>query len=125
MRSYIPGEVAPQELHAVLLGAIAPRPIAFASTVDRDGRPNLAPFSFFNMFGANPPVVVFSPSRSGRTNTTKDTFENIREVPEVVINLVNYAIVQQVNLASGTFQRGVNEFVKAGLTQVTSDLVKP
>jgi flavin reductase (DIM6/NTAB) family NADH-FMN oxidoreductase RutF len=125
MRSYIPGQVTPQELSTLLLGAIAPRPIAFASTVDREGRPNLAPFSFFNIFGANPPVVVFSPSRSGRTNTTKDTYENIKEVPEVVINLVNYAIVQQVNLASGLFPRGVNEFIKSGLTPIPGDVVKP
>jgi flavin reductase (DIM6/NTAB) family NADH-FMN oxidoreductase RutF len=125
MKSYIPGQSTPQEMSALLLGAIAPRPIAFASTVDREGHPNLAPFSFFNIFGVNPPVVVFSPSRSGRTNTTKDTYENIKEVPEVVINLVTWTIVQQANLASAIYPRGVNEFVKAQLTPLPSDLVKP
>jgi flavin reductase (DIM6/NTAB) family NADH-FMN oxidoreductase RutF len=125
MRSYIPGEHPVQEIHQLLLGAIAPRPIAFASTIDAEGRPNLAPFSFFNIFGANPPVVVFSPSRTGRTNSTKDTYENVRTVPEVVINLVTYPIVQQTNLASAVFPRGTSEFVKAGLTPVPADLVRP
>ncbi len=125
MRTYVPGEQPVQEIHQLLLGAICPRPIAFASTVDRDGNPNLAPFSFFNMFGANPPVVVFSPSRSGRTNKTKDTYENIKEVPEVVINLVNFSIVEQANLASGVFPRGVSEFDKAGLTPIPAEVVRP
>ncbi len=125
MKTITPGEVSFREIHTVLLGAIAPRPIAFASTVDAEGRPNLSPFSFFNIFGTNPPVVVFSPSRRGRDNTVKHTYENIREVPEVVINLVNHSMIQQVNLASSEFPRGIDEFVKAGFTHLASDLVRP
>jgi flavin reductase (DIM6/NTAB) family NADH-FMN oxidoreductase RutF len=125
MRSFIPGEIPVREMHSLLLGAVAPRPIAFVSTIDKDGNPNLSPFSFFNMFGANPPVFIFSPSRRGRDNTTKHTYHNVKEVPEVVINLVNFSMVQQVNLASAEFPKGVNEFIKAGFTQLTSDLVKP
>src|SRR5665647_3057193 len=97
MKSYIPGEISVRDLHGILLGAIAPRPIAFVSTIDLAGNSNLSPFSFFNMFGANPPIFVFSPSRRGRDNTTKHTYHNVKEVPEVVINLVNYATVHQVN----------------------------
>lgn len=108
-----------------MLGAIAPRPIAFASTINKEGIPNLAPFSFFNAFGANPPTVVFSPSRSGRTNTTKDTFNNIQEVDEVVINVVSYSIVQQMNLASAEYPSDVDEFKKAGFTPVESERVRP
>jgi flavin reductase (DIM6/NTAB) family NADH-FMN oxidoreductase RutF len=125
VKTLIPGTVPIQEIHGILLGAIAPRPIAFASTVDNEGRPNLSPFSFFNIFSTNPPVVVFSPSRRGRDGSTKHTYENIREVAEVVINLVSYPMVQQVNLASSEFSKGVNEFLKAGLTMIPSDLVKP
>lgn len=101
------------KLFGMMLGAIAPRPIAFASTVDEKGRPNLAPFSFFNGFGANPPILVFSPSRRGRDNTTKHTYNNIKMVPEVVINVVNYDMVYQTSLASSDFPEGVNEFDKA------------
>jgi len=125
MKSLKPGEVALQEMHSILLGAIAPRPVAFASTVDAEGNPNLSPFSFFNIFSTNPPVVVFSPSRRGRDSTTKHTYENVKAVPEVVVNLVDYAMVQQVNLASSEFPRGVNEFVKAGFTMIPSEIVKP
>jgi flavin reductase (DIM6/NTAB) family NADH-FMN oxidoreductase RutF len=125
MKSLKPGEVALQEMHSILLGTIAPRPIAFASTVDAEGNPNLSPFSFFNIFSTNPPVVVFSPSRRGRDSTTKHTYENVKAVPEVVVNLVDYAMVQQVNLASSEFPRGVNEFVKAGFTMIPSEIVKP
>jgi flavin reductase (DIM6/NTAB) family NADH-FMN oxidoreductase RutF len=108
-----------------MLGAIAPRPIAFASTVDKEGNPNLSPFSFFNTFGIHPPILIFSPSRRGKHNTTKHTYKNIKEVPEVVINVVSYAMIQQVNLASAQFPKGVNEFIKAGFTMVKSDLVRP
>jgi flavin reductase (DIM6/NTAB) family NADH-FMN oxidoreductase RutF len=109
----------------MMLGAIAPRPIAFASPIDCEGQPNLSPFSFFNAFGANPPILIFSPSRRGLDNTTKHTFENIREVPEVVINAVSYAMVQQVSDASADFPKGVNEFDMVGFTMLPSDLVKP
>ena len=114
-----------QKLHQYLLGAIGPRPIAFASTVDAEGKPNLAPFSFFNVFSANPPILIFSPARSGRTNTTKDTYNNVKIVPEVVINVVNYDIVHQMSLASSPYAPGVNEFEKAGFTALKSDSVKP
>lgn len=120
-----PKELKTADLHGYLLGAVAPRPICFASTIDSKGNPNLAPFSFFNVFSANPPIAVFSPARSGRTNTTKHTFDNIKEVPEVVINVVNYNMVQQTNLASCEYPKGVNEFEKAGFTQLKSDIVKP
>ena len=92
-----PKEIPVPKLHHYLLGAVGPRPIAFASTIDENGTPNLAPFSFFNVFSANPPIMVFSPARSGRTNTTKDTYENVKKVPECVINIVNYEIVEQMN----------------------------
>ncbi len=120
-----PLQVKMSVLHAHLLGAVAPRPIAFASTIDIDGNPNLSPFSFFNVFSANPPIAIFSPARSGRTNTTKHTFDNIQQVKEVVINVVNYDLVQQASLASTEYEKGVNEFVKAGLTPIASDKVKP
>jgi flavin reductase (DIM6/NTAB) family NADH-FMN oxidoreductase RutF len=120
-----PKEIHFSKVHGYLLGAVVPRPIAFASTMDSSGNINLSPFSFFNCFGANPPILVFSPARRGRDNTTKDTYENVLEVPEVVINIVNYSMVQQTSLASGEFPKGVNEFVKAGLTQVPSTLVNP
>jgi flavin reductase (DIM6/NTAB) family NADH-FMN oxidoreductase RutF len=120
-----PKEIPVGKMHSYLLGAIAPRPIAFASTVDKEGKINLSPFSFFNCFGANPPILIFSPARRGRDNTTKHSYENVLEVPEVVINIVNYAMVQQMSLASTEYPKGVNEFVKAGFTQVPSTLVKP
>jgi len=120
-----PQEVPMARMHALLLGSVIPRPIAFASTVDKDGNVNLSPFSYFNCFGANPPVLIFSPARRGRDNTTKHTYENILEVPEVVIHIVNYSIVQQMSLASGEYPRGVNEFVKAGFTAIPSLKVKP
>ncbi len=120
-----PKEVPIPRTHAYLLGAVTPRPIAFASTVDSQGNVNLSPFSFFNCFGANPPILVFSPARRGRDNTTKHTYENLREVPEVVINVVNYEMVQQASLASTDYPKGVNEFVKAGFTEGVSVKVKP
>ncbi len=125
MFSLEPKDVSVGKLHQYLLGAIGPRPIAFASTIDEDGNPNLSPFSFFNVFGANPPVLIFSPARRGRDNTTKHTFENAKKVDEVVINIVNYDIVQQMTLSSTEYAEGVNEFEKAGLGMLKSDLVKP
>jgi flavin reductase (DIM6/NTAB) family NADH-FMN oxidoreductase RutF len=101
-----PKELPVPKLHHILLGAIGPRPIAFASTIDENGVPNLAPFSFFNVFSANPPIMVFSPARSGRTNTTKDTYNNVKVVPEVVINVVTYDIVHQMSLASSPYECG-------------------
>ncbi len=108
-----------------MLGAVSPRPIAFASTMDAEGNPNLAPFSFFNAVGSNPPTVIFSPARSGRDNTSKNTLDNVEATREVVINIVNYDIVQQMSLASSPFPKGVNEFLKAGLTPIPSESVKP
>ena len=120
-----PKEIKTNVFHNYMLSAIAPRPIAFASTVDKDGHPNLAPFSFFNAFGSNPPVVVFSPARRVRDNTIKHTLENIYETKEVVINVVNFAMVRQASLASSEYPKGINEFIKAGFTPVPSHIVKP
>lgn len=125
MLRVVPSEVSVPRLHQFLLGCVAPRPIAFASTVDADGNPNLSPFSFFNVMGSNPPVLVFSPSRSGRDNKTKHTLDNIAETGEVVINIVTYAMVQQMSLASAPFAKGVNEFMKSGFTPLASERVKP
>lgn len=120
-----PSSISIPQLHAYLLGAVGPRPIAFASTVDENGNMNLAPFSFFNVFSANPPILIFSPARSGRENTTKHTYENVKLVPEVVINIVNYDMVHQVSLASAEYAKGVSEFEKAGFTPLSSKLIKP
>jgi flavin reductase (DIM6/NTAB) family NADH-FMN oxidoreductase RutF len=120
-----PKDLSLSALHGLLLGAVAPRPIALASTIDDQGRINLSPFSFFNVFSANPPIMIFSPARRGRDNTTKHTYENVQVVPEVVINVVNYPMVQQVSLASSEYPAEINEFVKAGLTAVSSDTVTP
>jgi flavin reductase (DIM6/NTAB) family NADH-FMN oxidoreductase RutF len=120
-----PKELSIPVLQKYLQNAIAPRPICFASTVNKDGEPNLAPFSFFNIFSSNPPIAVFSPAYSGRTGAAKDTLLNVLEVPEVVINIVNYNMVQQTSLASSPFARGINEFVKAGFTPIASELIKP
>lgn len=120
-----PKEVPVGKTHAYLLGAVTPRPIAFASTIGRDGHVNLSPFSFFNCFGANPPLLIFSPARRGRDNTVKHTYENVQEVPEVVINILSYSMVHQASLASAEYPKGVNEFVKAGFTEVPSLKVKP
>lgn len=125
MISIDPKDLPVPKLHQYLLGAVGPRPIAFASTVDAEGKRNLAPFSFFNVFSANPPILIFSPARSGRNNTTKDTYENVKEVPECVINIVNYQIVEQMSLSSSPYARGVDEFIKSGLTPISSDLVRP
>ncbi len=121
----VPGEIKTALLHGYLLGAVAPRPICFASTMDKDGNPNLSPFSFFNVFGAKPPILIFSPARRVRDNSTKHTLENIQDTKEVVINIVNYDIVQQANLASCEYPKGVDEFAKAGFTKLQSEFVKP
>ena len=125
MLSIDPKEIPTAKLHGYLLGSVAPRPIAFASTIDADGNPNLSPFSFFNVFSANPPIMIFSPARRVRGNTTKHTLENAMETKEVVINVVNYDIVQQMSLSSTEYPKGTNEFVKAGFTMLPSDKVKP
>ncbi|MBN9482930.1 MAG: flavin reductase [Bacteroidetes bacterium 43-93] len=121
----VPGEIKTADLHAYLLGSVAPRPICFASTVDKDGNRNLSPFSFFNVFGSNPPILVFSPSRRVRNNTIKHTLENIQETREVVINMVNYDMVQQTSLASCEYPKETDEFIKSGFTPIASDMVKP
>jgi len=120
-----PKDISTANLHGYLLSAVAPRPIAFASTMDKNGNPNLSPFSFFNVFSANPPVMIFSPARRVRDNTVKHTLDNIKEVREVVINVVNYDIVQQMSLSSSEYAKGVNEFEKAGFTMIPSEVVKP
>lgn len=125
MKSFSPKDITTPQLQSYLQGAIAPRPIAFASTIDAEGRSNLSPFSFFNVFSANPPILIFSPARRVRGNTTKHTLENAMVTKEVVINVVNYDIVQQMSLSSTEYAEGVNEFVKAGLTAIPSDIVKP
>jgi flavin reductase (DIM6/NTAB) family NADH-FMN oxidoreductase RutF len=118
-------KLSPQEIQKYLQYAIAPRPICFASTIDLEGNVNLSPFSFFNLFSMNPPICIFSPSRRVRDNTTKHTLENIKQVPECVINIVNYDMVQQASLASCDYPKGTNEFIKAGFTALPSELVKP
>ncbi|RZJ80659.1 MAG: flavin reductase family protein [Flavobacterium sp.] len=118
-------DLTPMQLQNYLQYAIAPRPICFASTVDAEGNVNLSPFSFFNLFGTNPPMCVFSPARRVRDNTTKHTLENVLQVKQCVINIVNYAMVQQMSLASTEYSKGVNEFEKAGFSMLESHLVKP
>jgi flavin reductase (DIM6/NTAB) family NADH-FMN oxidoreductase RutF len=125
MKSIVPSEIETKELHAYLLGAVGPRPIAFASTISRDGIPNLSPYSFFNVFSANPPIMIFSPARRVRDNSTKDSLANCQETKEVVINIVNYDIVQQMSLSSTEYPPDINEFEKSGLTMLKSDIVKP
>jgi flavin reductase (DIM6/NTAB) family NADH-FMN oxidoreductase RutF len=125
MLSFSPKEKTVPELMNYLQAGIAPRPIAFASTIDRNGTPNLSPFSFFNIFGSNPPLLIFSPARRVRDNTIKHTLENVYEVPEVVVNVVNFPMVQQVSLSSTEYAKGVNEFEKAGFTPIPSLKVKP
>ncbi|RRO19625.1 flavin reductase family protein [Flavobacteriaceae bacterium 14752] len=125
MKSFKPSELETPKLHSYLLGAVGPRPIAFASTLSKNGTPNLSPYSFFNVFSANPPIMIFSPARRVRNNTTKHTLENCKETKEVVINIVNYDIVQQMSLSSTEYAEDVNEFEKSGLTMLKSDVVKP
>jgi flavin reductase (DIM6/NTAB) family NADH-FMN oxidoreductase RutF len=125
MLSLNPQELAVPELHQYLLGSVGPRPIAFVSTIDEEGNVNLAPYSFFNIFSVAPPIAIFSPARRGRDNTTKHSYENAKAVPECVINIVTHAMVEQMSLASTEYAKGINEFEKAGLTPVQSDLVRP
>ncbi|MEP3838204.1 MAG: flavin reductase family protein [Algibacter sp.] len=125
MPSIDPKSLSTSKLHGYLLSAIAPRPIAFASTIDTEGNPNLSPFSFFNVFSANPPILIFSPARRVKNNTTKHTLQNAEITKEVVINVVNFNMVHQMSLSSTEYPEGVNEFEKAGLTMLKSDLVKP
>jgi flavin reductase (DIM6/NTAB) family NADH-FMN oxidoreductase RutF len=120
-----PKDIEVPQLHRYLLGAIGPRPIAFASTIDANGIPNLSPFSFFNVFSANPPIMIFSPARSGRTGATKNTLDNVKAIKEVVINVVNHDIVQQMSLSSSPYDSSVDEFVKAGLTPIASEEIRP
>jgi flavin reductase (DIM6/NTAB) family NADH-FMN oxidoreductase RutF len=125
MKTIKPQDVSIGEFHSILLGSIAPRPIAFVSTIDQAGHVNLSPFSFFNVFGSNPPIAIFSPARKVRGNVLKHSLENVKEVPEVVINIVNYAMVEQMSLASTEYDKGINEFIKAGFTEAPTALVKP
>ena len=125
MLSLDPKALSIPVLQKYLQNAIAPRPICFASTISKKGEPNVAPFSFFNIFSSNPPIAIFSPAYSGKTGAAKDTLTNVLEVPECVINVVNYNMVQQTSLASSPFPKGTSEFVKAGFTPISSDLIKP
>lgn len=118
-------DLKPAEKQYYLQHIVAPRPVCFASTISKEGKVNLSPFSFFNMFSSNPPILIFSPARRVRNNTTKHTLENVEEVPEVVINIVTYDMVQQVSLASCEYPKDVNEFVKAGFTEEKATLVRP
>lgn len=120
-----PKTISVPEVHGLLLGSVAPRPIAFASTIDSDGNVNLSPFSFFNVFSANPPILIFSPARRGRDNTTKHTLDNVHQIKEVAISIVNFNMVQQMSLASSEYARGVNEFNKGGLKEAQSEIIRP
>ena len=120
-----PIELGNPKAHHYILGAVGPRPICFASTIDKNGVPNLAPFSFFNVFSSNPPVAIFSPARSGRTGQQKDTYNNVKEIAEVVINLVNYNMVEQMSLASSPYGPEIDEFTKSGFTPIASETIKP
>ena len=123
--SLTPTDLTPAQWHPFLVGAVAPRPIAFASTIDAEGRVNLSPYSFFNAFSSNPPILVFSPANRVRDNSQKHTLQNVREVPEVVINICDFALVEQMSLASTEYGKGVNEFTKAGMTELASEMVRP
>ena len=125
MKTIIPSDISAVQLQQVMQTAIAPRPIALASTINAKGEVNLSPFSFFNMFSTVPPIVIISPSRRVRDNTTKHTLENLKEVPELVIGNVNFEMVQQVSLASTEYEDGINDFCKSGLTMKPADIVKP
>ena len=120
-----PSSLSTQQVQAFLQSAVAPRPIALASTINAAGEVNLSPFSFFNLFSANPPIVIFSPARRVTNGTTKHTLENVQEIPEVVINIVNYAMVEQMSLSSTEYEKGVNEFIKSGLTPLPSKKIRP
>ncbi|MEX1381819.1 flavin reductase family protein [Lutibacter sp.] len=120
-----PSSISTAELHSILLTAVAPRPIAFASTVNANGNVNLSPFSFFNVFSANPPILIFSPARRVKNNTTKHTLENVKSTKEVVINIVNFPIVEQMSLSSTEYDIDINEFIKSGLTPIKSVKITP
>ena len=124
-RAIAPADLSAADFYQYLIGAVAPRPIAFASTVSAEGKVNLSPYSFFTIVSQNPPMLAFSPTSRGRDNSEKDTLRNVREVPEVVINICDYALVEQLSLASAEYPSGVNEFVKAGLSEAKSDKVRP
>lgn len=125
MKTIFPADVAIPVLHQYLISSVAPRPICFASTINSDGVPNLAPFSFFNVFSANPPVLIFAPNNSGKTGEPKHTFLNVKQVKEVVINIINHDLLEQMNLAAAPWEYGVSEFEKAGFTPIKSECVKP
>jgi flavin reductase (DIM6/NTAB) family NADH-FMN oxidoreductase RutF len=125
MLSFTPANLPIKVMHSYLLSSVAPRPIALASTIDTEGNSNLSPFSFFNVFSANPPILIFSPARRVRDNTIKHTLENVLETKEVVINVVNFSMVQQMSLASTEYGKGINEFEKAGFKMLASEIVKP
>lgn len=125
MRSFTPTEIDNRNLYGFFTSAVIPRPIAFVSTIDSQGRVNLSPFSYFNVVSTRPPVLIFAPVRSARNGQQKDTYENVKEVAECVIHIVNYAVAEQMNASSAAFPRGVNEFHEVGLTEVPSDLVRP
>ena len=125
MTSFEPKNCSIPQLQRLLSSSVAPRPIALASTISSGGQPNLSPFSFFNVFSTNPPILIFSPARRVRDNSTKHTLQNVEQVKEVVINVVSYDIIQQVSLSSTEYEKNINEFKKAGLKMLKSDLVKP
>ena len=125
VKSFDPELLETRDVHRLLSSAIAPRPIAFASTIDSKGNVNLSPFSFFNVFSSNPPILIFSPARRVRDNTTKHTLQNATETKEVVINIVNHSIVEQMSETSKEYDKGVNEFIETGLTEVPSIKVRP
>ena len=125
MKTFYPKDLSTVEVQNLLQGAVTPRPIAFASTVDKSGNANLSPFSFFNMFSANPPILIFSPSRKVRDNSAKHTLQNVLEVPEVVIHIMGFDRVEQMSLASTEYAKDVDEFKKAGFTPLKSELVTP
>ena len=125
MTSFEPKNCSIPQLQRLLSSSVAPRPIALASTICSEGQPNLSPFSFFNVFSTNPPILIFSPARRVRDNSTKHTLQNVEKVKEVVINVVSYDIIQQMSLSSTEYEKNINEFKKAGLKMLKSDLVKP
>ena len=125
VKSFDPELLETRDVHRLLSSSIAPRPIAFASTIDSNGNVNLSPFSFFNMFSSNPPILIFSPARRVRDNTTKHTLQNAIETKEVVINTVDFSIVEQMSETSKEYDKGINEFIETGLTEVPSTKVKP
>lgn len=125
MKHILPDEISVPEVQRLLQGGVGPRPIALVSTISKLGINNLSPFSFFNVFGANPPIIAFSPSRRGRDGSLKDTYLNLMEIKECVVQAVTYSMVEQVSLASTEYEKGVDEFIKSGLTPINSDLVKP